>query len=93
MRFVSAAGLITSVAGIGGSSVGSTLTWSGVATSARFSSPTSIVSDGTGGALFADTNLNAIRRWLPNSTVSATSYAGTGLSGTAGEDVGWLDVG
>ena len=84
VRWVSAGGLIRTVAGIGGNSVGVVATWSGPATSARLNNPTCIVSDGAGGALFADTNLNAVQRWLPNGTVSAVTYAGTGLSGTTG---------
>jgi hypothetical protein len=86
VRWVSPAGIISTVAGIGGSIIGTIAlgVWNGPATSARFNNPVFIVPDGSGGALFSDCNLNAVQRLLPNGTVSTVNFAGTGLSGTTG---------
>ena len=84
VRFVSSSGVLSTVAGVGGATVGTTSTWNGPATSVRLNAPVFIVSDGSGGAYFSHSNLNAIQRILPNNTISTITYAGTGNSGTTG---------
>jgi trimeric autotransporter adhesin len=84
VRFVSSIGTISTVAGIGGASLGTTSSWNGPGTSARLNNPVVVMPDGQGGALFSGTNLNAIQRLLPSGVVSTVTYAGNGLSGTTG---------
>ncbi|PTX94320.1 immunoglobulin domain-containing protein [Opitutus sp. ER46] len=77
IRKITAAGVVTTIAGSGGVSG----TADGVGTAARFNAPTGIAVDGSGNLYVADKNNHAIRKITSDGTVS--TIAGTkGTSGT-----------
>ena len=73
-----AAGAVTTLAGAGPTSCGST---DGTATAAQFNRPTGIALDAGGNLYVADTVNNKIRRITPQGVV--TTVAGSGVSGSA----------
>jgi hypothetical protein len=80
VRRVSAAGVITTVAGTGqGGSQGD----GGPATSARVGAPTGVAVSADGGFLVADANAHSVRRVSPGGTI--TRVAGNGTAGGAGD--------
>jgi sugar lactone lactonase YvrE len=77
IRKITAAGVVTSLAGISGLP-GST---DGVGTSARFSGPAGVAVDSSGNVYVADAGNHKIRKITPDGIVS--TFAGTGISGSA----------
>ncbi len=75
IRKISAAGVVTTIAGTGSYGYVN----SPVGTSAAFNDPEKVVSDPVGNLYVADTGNGSIRRIFPNGAV--TTYAGTGQQG------------
>jgi sugar lactone lactonase YvrE len=80
IRKISSGALVTTLAGLAGSS-GSL---DGIGSAARFSSPTGVVADNAGNLYVADTANNTIRKITPGGTVTTVA----GLAGSEGSEDG-----
>lgn len=84
VRRVSPAGMISTVAGLGGPVVGQNFGGDGgPATSARLSCPTGLAVDNTGSLFIVDSGNERIRKVAPNGQMS--TIAGTGVRGFSGD--------
>jgi len=83
IRKISPAGVVSTLAGGGTSTLGVAGSKEDVGTEARFRNPTAVTVDAAGNVYVADTGNNRIRKITPDGTVSAVAGSATDASGYA----------